>query len=67
MDAAVARATATGLEPETEYQFRVSSETNGFSEWYHFTTASAEAQPFTFLYFGPELAHCEGTLGSVMA
>lgn len=49
-DAAWAR--ATDLEPDTEYQYRVSSENNGFSDWHHFTTASADEKPFTFLYFG---------------
>ncbi|NED99772.1 GH92 family glycosyl hydrolase [Phytoactinopolyspora halotolerans] len=40
-----------GLEPGMEYQYRVSSG-NNWSAWYSFTTASAEAEPFTFLYFG---------------
>ncbi|MEM9379342.1 MAG: metallophosphoesterase family protein [Planctomycetota bacterium] len=41
----------SGLEPETAYVYRVGSE-SGWSEWYQFRTASAERQPFRFVYFG---------------
>lgn len=39
------------LEPETKYVYRVGDGTN-WSEWFHFTTASDEPAPFTFIYFG---------------
>lgn len=40
-----------GLQPATRYAYRVG---NGaiWSPWYHFTTASREIRPFSFLYFG---------------
>lgn len=41
----------TGLKPETMYAYRVGSE-KGWSEWFQFTTASTEAKPFSFVYFG---------------
>ena len=41
----------TGLQPQTKYVYRVGDGTN-WSEWSHFTTASAESKPFTFVYFG---------------
>ncbi|RWZ54800.1 metallophosphoesterase family protein, partial [Labedella populi] len=41
----------TGLTPDTQYQYRVGDGTN-FSEWQHFTTASASADPFSFIYLG---------------
>lgn len=41
----------TDLQPETKYAYRVGDGRN-FSEWFHFTTASAEAKPFRFIYFG---------------
>lgn len=41
----------TKLLPETRYAYRVGDGRN-FSEWFHFTTASAEAKPFRFIYFG---------------
>ena len=44
-------ATFTGLNPETMYAYRVGSE-NNWSEWFQFKTASDEAKPFAFLYFG---------------
>ncbi len=40
-----------GLTPGTEYQYRVLSGDRA-SGWFSFTTASAGADPFTFLYFG---------------
>jgi 3',5'-cyclic AMP phosphodiesterase CpdA len=39
------------LEPKTKYVYRVGDGTN-WSEWIHFTTASAEPATFTFVYFG---------------
>lgn len=39
------------LKPATAYEYRVASGSN-WSPWYAFTTASASAEPFTFLYFG---------------
>ncbi|NYH55780.1 hypothetical protein HNR06_005369 [Nocardiopsis arvandica] len=58
-------ATATGLEPGTVYRYRIgrgSGEDGGggdggdgddaVSDWYTFTTAAEQAEPFNFLYFG---------------
>ncbi len=44
-------ATFTGLQPDTLYAYRVGDGLN-WSEWFHFRTASREAKPFTFIYFG---------------
>ncbi|HMO74946.1 MAG TPA: metallophosphoesterase family protein [Sphingopyxis sp.] len=41
----------TGLEPDTVYNYRVKGAA-GWSEWYQFRTAAAEAKPFRFLYLG---------------
>jgi len=41
----------TGLEPETLYAYRV-GHGDTWSEWFHFRTASREAKPFSFAYFG---------------
>ena len=41
----------TGLTPKTKYVYRVGDGTN-WSEWSHFTTAAAAAEPFTFIYVG---------------
>jgi hypothetical protein len=41
----------TGLTPDTLYAYRVGDGAN-WSEWFHFRTASREARPFTFVYFG---------------
>ncbi|MEE2042543.1 fibronectin type III domain-containing protein, partial [Nocardiopsis tropica] len=51
-------ATATGLEPDTAYRYRIgaigagegSEEETG--DWRTFTTAAEGAEPFSFLYFG---------------
>ena len=40
-----------GLTPATKYAYRVGDGTN-WTEWFHFTTAHATAQPFSFIYFG---------------
>lgn len=39
------------LSPATRYVYRVRG-ADGWSEWIGFRTAAADAQPFTFLYFG---------------
>lgn len=39
------------LDPATKYAYRVGDGVN-WSEWVHFTTASAGAEPFSFIYFG---------------
>lgn len=39
------------LSPETKYLYRVGDGVN-WSEWFEFTTASAKAEPFSFLYVG---------------
>lgn len=39
------------LKPETKYAYRV-GDGKYFSEWFHFTTASAKSKPFSFIYFG---------------
>jgi hypothetical protein len=40
-----------GLTPATKYAYRVGDGVN-WSEWFHFTTASTKAEPFSFIYFG---------------
>ena len=39
------------LKPETKYAYRVGDAVN-WSEWFHFTTASHQPGPFSFIYFG---------------
>jgi hypothetical protein len=39
------------LTPSTKYAYRVGDGVN-WSEWFHFTTASDKAEPFSFIYFG---------------
>lgn len=41
----------TGLEPNTRYTYRVGDGTN-WSEWLDFTTAAADFEPFSFIYYG---------------
>ena len=41
----------TALVPDTRYAYRV-GDGKGWSEWFHFTTASTEPEPFSFIYFG---------------
>ena len=41
----------TDLEPATVYAYRVGDGTN-WSEWFHFRTASAKPEAFSFVYFG---------------
>lgn len=40
------------LEPETLYAYRVGDGDEHWSEWIQFRTASREAKPFEFVYFG---------------
>lgn len=40
-----------GLSAKTNYAYRVGDGVN-WSEWFHFTTASSESEPFSFIYFG---------------
>ena len=39
------------LQPGTKYCYRVGDGVN-WSEWFHFTTAKSEPEPFSFIYFG---------------
>ncbi len=39
------------LTPGTKYAYRVGDGTN-WSEWFHFSTARVEQEPFSFIYFG---------------
>jgi 3',5'-cyclic AMP phosphodiesterase CpdA len=39
------------LKPATKYAYRVGDGAN-WSEWFHFTTASTQPEPFSFIYFG---------------
>jgi len=39
------------LVPDTKYAYRV-GDGSTWSEWFHFTTASTEPEPFSFIYFG---------------
>ncbi|MEU0479465.1 metallophosphoesterase family protein [Streptosporangium sp. NPDC006013] len=41
----------TGLKPNTRYSYRVGDGTN-WAEWSDFTTAAADLQPFSFIYYG---------------
>ncbi len=41
----------TGLTPNTLYVYRVGDGVN-WSSWTHFRTASPDAEPFSFIYFG---------------
>jgi acid phosphatase type 7 len=43
--------TFTELTPGTKYAYRVGDGTN-WSEWFHFSTAKVEQEPFSFIYFG---------------
>lgn len=40
-----------GLDAGTKYAYRVGDGTN-WTEWFHFTTAAAEDEKFSFIYFG---------------
>ncbi|QDT63495.1 purple acid phosphatase family protein [Calycomorphotria hydatis] len=44
-------ATFRGLKPKTKYAYRV-GDGEHWSEWFHFTTAANEAEPFQFVYVG---------------
>ncbi len=39
------------LQPATKYAYRV-GDGNNWSEWFHFRTASADDEAFSFIYFG---------------
>jgi len=41
----------TALSPKAKYAYRVGDGAN-WSEWFHFTTASDQPEPFSFVYFG---------------
>jgi 3',5'-cyclic AMP phosphodiesterase CpdA len=41
----------TGLEPKTQYLYRLGDGTN-WSEWFEFETAAATAEPYSFIYYG---------------
>ncbi|GLW11034.1 hypothetical protein Misp01_61620 [Microtetraspora sp. NBRC 13810] len=41
----------SGLKPATRYTYRVGDGAN-WSEWIDFTTAAADFQPFSFIYYG---------------
>ena len=43
--------TFNDLTPGTKYAYRVGDGTN-WSEWFHFSTAKRESEPFSFIYFG---------------
>ncbi|MES0832665.1 metallophosphoesterase family protein [Nocardiopsis tropica] len=45
-------ATATGLEPDTAYRYRVGDGAGADTPWRTLTTPAQDAQPFDFLYFG---------------
>ena len=45
------KATATGLEPGTEYFFEVGSEEEGFSEVGSFRTSAADSEEFSFIHY----------------
>jgi hypothetical protein len=42
-----------GLNPDSLYAYRVGND-DSWSDWFHFRTASREAKPFRFLFFGDE-------------
>jgi hypothetical protein len=44
-------ATATGLQPDTLYAYRVGDGSH-WSEWFHMRTASDRPEPMSFIYFG---------------
>ncbi|WP_019960187.1 purple acid phosphatase family protein [Woodsholea maritima] len=44
-------ATLEGLTPNTQYVYRVGDGSH-WSEWFQFTTAGLEGEPFSFIYFG---------------
>jgi hypothetical protein len=53
-DPVVHRFTAviTGLEPATNYHYRVGTDQDTASDWLAFTTAPAGSEPFSFIYMG---------------
>jgi len=45
-------ATLTGLQPATQYKYRVGNDTQGWSGWAPFTTAPDGPAPYSFVYMG---------------
>ncbi|MEV4099279.1 metallophosphoesterase family protein [Nonomuraea sp. NPDC049649] len=54
----------TGLKPATRYTYRVGDGTN-WSEWNDFTTAAADLQPFSFIYYGDAQNHLDSAVPRV--
>lgn len=61
------QATATELDPRTTYRYRVGSGGIASTRWETFTTATASAEPFRFLYFGDTQHSGEGIDPAVAA
>ena len=45
------KATATGLQPDTQYYYQLGSEAEGFSETGSFRTAAADSDEFQFIHY----------------
>ena len=41
-----------GLEPDTRYAYRVGAPGDRWTDWWEFTTAPGETEPFSFMYLG---------------
>ncbi|MEO3819083.1 metallophosphoesterase family protein [Plantactinospora sp. B24E8] len=54
----------TGLKPGTRYTYRVGDGTN-WSAWTDFTTAAADLQPFSFIYYGDAQNYLDSALPRV--
>jgi len=54
----------TGLKPNTRYSYRVGDGTN-WREWSDFTTAAADLQPFSFIYYGDAQNHIDSAVPRV--
>ncbi|MEU5695552.1 metallophosphoesterase family protein [Actinosynnema sp. NPDC020468] len=59
-------ATATGLTPDTAYEYRVGTG-DQLSQWRRFRSAAKEAKPFEFLYYGDAQIGLESTWPAVVA
>lgn len=59
-------ATVSNLMANTEYQYRVGAP-GAMSSWYRFTTASAQATEFQFVYYGDAQVGLDTTWPSVVA
>ncbi|GAB3979988.1 purple acid phosphatase family protein [Plantactinospora veratri] len=53
-----------GLKPGTRYTYRVGDGTN-WSAWTDFTTATADAKPFSFIYYGDAQNYLDSALPRV--